>query len=127
MTFSDLFNSGFSIRNQDHFASIVRIVFCDNILSQEEKDFLDRLAHKLDISKETCQKIFNNYNSHPINPPHSQKSRIERLYDLVRMVYVDDIKDIHEVKLLKKIVIGLGFQPELTGKIVNSSLKLVSD
>ena len=127
MSFSDLFNSGFTTRNQDHFASIVRVAFSDNIISQEEKEFLDRLAHKLDISKETYLSIFKNYKSRPINPPISQESRIECLYDLARMVYADDIKDADEVKMLSKIAIGLGFQTETVSEVVNTSLKLVSD
>lgn len=126
MSFSDLFNSGFTTRNQDHFASIVRVAFSDNIISQEEKCFLDRLAQNLDISKETYLKIFKNYKSHPINPPISQDSRIERLYDLARMVYADDIKDAHEVTILRKIVIGLGFQAKSVAKVVSTSLNLVS-
>ena len=126
MSISDLFNSGFTTRNQDHFASIVRVAFSDNFISQEEKDFLERLAHNLDISKETYLRIVKDYRSHPINPPISQEARIERLYDLARMVYADHIKDIYEVSLLNKIVIGLGFQTQMASKVVNTSLKLVS-
>ena len=125
MSFSNLFTRGFNSRNQDHFASIVRIAFSNNVISQEEKDFLDRLAHKLNISKETYLKIFKNYKSHPINPPISKEARIERLYDLVRMVYIDDIKDTDQVKLLNKIVIGLGFGTDIASKVVSSSLELV--
>ena len=127
MSFSNLFNSGFTTRNQDHFASIVRVAFSDNIISQQEKDFLDRLAHNLDISKETYLSIFKNYKSHPVNPPISQKRRVECLYDLARMVYADEIKDVHEVKMLSKIAIGLGFQTETVSEVVNTALKLVSD
>jgi hypothetical protein len=126
MSISDLFNSGFTTRNQDHFASIVRVAFSDNFISQEEKDFLERLAHNLDISKETYLMILKNYDSHPINPPISQVARIKRLYDLARMVYTDHIKDIHEVKLLNKIVIGLGFQTQMASKVVSTSLELAS-
>lgn len=127
MSISDLFNSGFTTRNQDHFASIVSVAFSDNFISQEEKDFLERLAHNLDISKETYLQILKDYNSHPINPTISQEARIERLYDLVRMVYADHIKDTHEVTLLNKLVIGLGFQTEMASKVVNTSLKLASN
>lgn len=127
MSFSDLFNSGSTAQNQDHFASIVRVAFSDNMISQEEKEFLDRLAQNLNISKEVYLKIFKNFKSHPINPPISQELRIERLYDLARMVYADDIKDVQEVTLLNKIVIGLGFHIELASKVVSTSLKLVSN
>lgn len=39
MTFSELFDSGFKKRNQDHFAAIVRIAMDDNVITEEEKRF----------------------------------------------------------------------------------------
>ena len=69
----------------------------------------------------------NDYKSHPINPPASLEKRIERLYDLARMVYADKLKNIYEVTLLTKLVIGLGFPLEIASKVVSTSLKLVSD
>lgn len=127
MSYSDLFSSGFTSRNQDHFASIVSVALSDGVISPEEQTFLDRLSQKLDISKERYSTILDNYKSHPINPPASLEKRIERLYDLARMVYADLIKDAHEIALLNKLVIGLGFQAEMASKVVSTSLKLVSD
>tara|TARA_B110000483_G_scaffold239047_1_gene316813 strand:- start:50 stop:232 length:183 start_codon:yes stop_codon:yes gene_type:complete len=57
MTISDLFSSGFNNRNQDHFAAIVKVAMSDDIISDEEKLFLDRLAQNLDISKEMYVRI----------------------------------------------------------------------
>ena len=126
MSFADLFSSGFTTRNQDHFASIVRVALSDDFISKEEKAFLDRLAQKLDISKESYANILKDYKSHPINPPVTLEKRIERLYDLARMVYADHIKDTHEVSMLSKMTIGLGFQTETVSKVVQRALKLVS-
>ena len=50
MSFSDLFDSGFKKRNEDHFAAIVRVAMDDGIITDDEKSFLDRLARSLDIS-----------------------------------------------------------------------------
>ncbi len=127
MSFADLFNSGFTTRNQDHFASIVRVAYSDDIISEEEKAFLDRLSQKLDISKERYANILKDYKSHPINPPAFLEKRIERLYDLTRMVYIDHIKDSHEIQLLSKIAIGLGFDTKLVSTVVHRALKLVSE
>ena len=44
MSFSDLFDSGFKKRNEDHFASIVRVAMDDGIMTADEQAFLDRLA-----------------------------------------------------------------------------------
>ena len=127
MSFSDLFDSGFKKRNEDHFASIVRIAMDDGIISDEEKAFLDRLARNLDISEGDYNIILKDYQSHPINAPHSYDIRLERLYDLSRMVYVDHIKGDHEEILLRKIAVGLGFHPDNVKYVVDKALTLVNN
>ncbi|OEK09869.1 fructose 1,6-bisphosphatase [Flavivirga aquatica] len=127
MSFSDLFDSGFKKRNEDHFASIVRVAMNDGIITNEEKAFLDRLARNLDISEGDYEIILKDYKSHPINPPTSYDSRLERLYDLSRMVYVDNIKDQDQVSLLQKIAVGLGFNPDNSGYVVDKALILVNN
>ena len=127
MSISDLFDSEFKKRNEDHFASIVRVAMDDGVISPEEKAFLDRLAHNLDISESDYQQILKDYQSHPINPPYSYDQRLERLYDLARMVYVDHIKGDHEEILLRKISVGLGFHPENVKYIVDKALTLIGN
>lgn len=127
MSILDLFTSGFRKRNEDHFASIVRVAMDDGVISEEEKGFLDRLAKNLDVSDANYKKILKDFKSHPINPPLSYNSRLERLYDLSQMVYVDHIKGDHEEILLRKIAIGLGFSPKNVTSVVDKALSLVND
>lgn len=127
MSISDLFDSGFKKRNEDHFAAIVRIAMDDGKITDEEKAFLDRLARKLDISEYDYRLILKDYKSHPINHPISYDVRLERLYDLARMIYADTIKDEHQVKLLHKIAVGLGFSAVNVAYIVDKALKLVKE
>jgi uncharacterized tellurite resistance protein B-like protein len=126
MSILELFDSGFKKRNEDHFAAIVRVAMDDGIITDEEKAFLDRMARNLDISDSEYKQILKDYKSHPINPPISYNHRLERLFDLSRMVYVDHIKDESEKILLKKMAIGLGFTPENIGYIIDKALRLVS-
>nr|WP_321229124.1 TerB family tellurite resistance protein [uncultured Psychroserpens sp.] len=127
MSFSDLFDSGFKKRNEDHFAAIVRVAMDDGIITEEEKAFLDRLARRLDIGENDYATILKDYKSHPINPPTSYDNRLERLYDLSRMVYVDHIKGDHEEIVLRKIAVGLGFSSENVKYVVDKALTLVSN
>ncbi len=127
MSFLDLFDSGFKKRNEDHFAAIVRVAMDDGIITDEEKAFLDRLARNLDISENKYKEILKGYKSHPINPPTSYDRRLERLYDLSRMVYVDHIKGEHEEFVLRKIAVGLGFSPDNVKYVVDKALTLVSN
>ncbi len=127
MSFSNLFDSGFKKRNESHFAAIVRIAMDDGIITNEEQAFLDRLSQRLEITEGNYKTILKNYQSHPINPPVSYDNRLERLYDLVRMVHVDTIKGDPEFTLLKKIGVGLGFHTENVKYIVDKALVLVSN
>jgi uncharacterized tellurite resistance protein B-like protein len=127
MSISDLYDSGFKKRNEDHFASIVRVAMEDGVISDEEKAFLDRLARNLDISESDYKAILKDYASHDINPPISYDSRLERLYDLARMVYADHIKDEHEILVLHKIAVGLGFSAVNVKYVVDKALTLIKN
>jgi uncharacterized tellurite resistance protein B-like protein len=125
MGFLDLFDSGFRQRNQDHFAAIVRVAMSDGVISGEEKAFLDKLADNLQVSPSEYQKILKDYMSHPINPPTSYDRRLERLYDLSRMVYADHHLGEKQTQMLERLGIGLGFSSTNIAYIVDKALKLV--
>lgn len=125
MSISDLFDSGFQKRNQDHFAAIVKVAMSDGIITDEEKAFLDRLARNLDISDNDYKEILKDYQKHPINPPTSYDKRLERLFDLSRMVYADNIKGADQVALLEKLSVGLGFKTDNAKYVVDKALVLV--
>ena len=125
MSFSELFESGFKKRNQDHFAAIVRVAMSDGIINEAERAFLDRLATRLDITEADYKTILKDYQSHPINPPLSYETRLERLYDLARMVWADHIEGKDQVVLLEKLCVGLGFNPDNVKYITDKALTLV--
>ncbi len=109
MSFSDLYTPGFKSRNRDHFAAIVRIALADGIISDQEEAFINRTAINLEIEENEVAEIKANINDYPISPPATEQRRLERLYDLSRMVFADNIADESEKTLLRRLVIGLGF------------------
>ena len=127
MSFSELFTPGFKLRNRDHFAAIVRVALSDGIITPEEKAFLNRTAINLEIEDEEVAEIMANPDNYPINPPANEQRRLERLYDLTRMVYADHIADEGEVELLHRLVIGLGFDADKAGQIAEKALALIAD
>ena len=127
MSFSELFTSGFKQRNRDHFAAIVRVALSDGIITDEEKAFLNRTAINLEIEDAEVAEIMANPDSYPINPPANEQRRLERLFDLTRMVYADHIADEGEVQLLNRLVVGLGFATDEANAIAEKALTLVAD
>ena len=127
MSIKDLYTSGFIKRNHGHFAAIVRVALSDGEIVDSEKEFLDRLARRLSISEDEYKEILKNPTGYPINPPTTYNRRLERLFDLVRMVCVDlDVKD-RQVAVLERITIGLGFAPANAKYIVDKALSLIAE
>ncbi|HSD13658.1 MAG TPA: hypothetical protein VLB74_03340 [Flavobacterium sp.] len=124
MSIADLFDSEFKLRNKGHFSALVRVAYTGEI-SQEEKNFLDKIAHKLDISKEDYEEILENPMKYEINPPYLYLERLERLYNLARMVHHDHHLGDKQDVLLRKIALALGFTPGNVNYIVDKALVLV--
>lgn len=126
MSIKELYDSGFKGRNKGHFAAIVRVALSDGKIGEEEQNFLDRLARNLEISQPEYEEILENPTKYPINPPYLYLHRLERLYDLARMVYVDDNLGENQRNLVIKFAIGLGFTPSNVNYIVDKALSLLS-
>ncbi|KIA87221.1 TerB family tellurite resistance protein [Flavobacterium sp. AED] len=125
MSFSDLFDSEFKQRNKGHFSAIVRVALADEKFVPEEKLFLDKLAIRLEISPEEYTEILENPLKYPINAPYLHEQRLERLYDLARMVHVDHHLGDKQELLLGKIGVALGFNADNVNYIISKALSLV--
>jgi len=125
MSFSDLFDSEFKTRNKGHFSAIVRVALADRHSSTAEKAFLDKLATNLQISNSEYEEILENPSLYPINPPYSYNERLERLFDLGRMVHIDHHLGDGQEKLLEKLGVALGFTPSNVGYIIHKALTLI--
>jgi hypothetical protein len=127
MSIKDLYSSGFVARNQGHFAAIVRVALSDGRIVEEEQLFLQRLAKKLSIGEVAYTEILENPTNYPINPPTTYNRRLERLFDLVRIVYVDlEIKE-KQITMLERIGVGLGFAPANVEFIIQKALQLIGE
>lgn len=125
MSFSDLFDNEFKNRNKGHFSAIVRVATADGALSSEEKLFLDKLAHNLEISSAEYEEILESPLKYPINPPYLYTQRLERLYDLSRMVFADHVLGQRQKDILMKFAVALGFTPSNVRYIVDKALSLI--
>ncbi len=125
MSISELFDNEFKQRNKGHFSAIVRVALADGKVSPEEKLFLDRLAQNLEISEIEYLEILDNPLKYPINPPYFRTERLERLFDLARMVHVDHQLGDKQDLVLRKLGLALGFTPENVNYIVDKALNLV--
>ena len=123
MSISDLYPVGYHEENVGHFATIVRLALRDNVINEDEQLLLERLAMRLDISKEEYKKILKNPSDYPIVPPVSHDVRLERLYDLTRMMFLDENPTIDKTSIMDRIAVGLGFPVATARNVVKASIE----
>ncbi|WP_324024217.1 TerB family tellurite resistance protein [Maribacter sp. BPC-D8] len=124
MSFADLYSSGEHRRNLAHFAALATLASIDGEISVEEKKLLDRFATKLDITDSEYLEVFKKENKYPIDSTPDSEKRLERLYDLFRIVYSDHEIDNEERLLIKKYAIGLGFTDEKADAVIERSVAI---
>lgn len=125
MSITDLYENSQHRREIGHFANIVKIAKADETITEDEQKLLDRLAFHLNITDEEYKKILKHPEFYPIHTPVEYDARIERLYDLIRMIYADGKVDLKEVKLTRKITVALGFPTDNAEKVTDEAIFLV--
>ena len=126
MAIIDLYFHSEHRRNLAHFASLASLAAVDGEVNPREKVLLDNFASKLDITNEEYKEVMKKSNKYPITASNSLKERLERLYDLFRLIYADhDVENV-EMVLLKKYAIGLGFPTKKANKIIEESVAIFS-
>ena len=126
MSFTDLFESGEHKRNLGHFASITNMAAASGQLTPGEEQLLMRFARKLNINEEEYKEVLKNPTKYPINPPNDADRRLERMHDLFRMIFADNVIDDEERHLIEKYAIGLGYTEPLAAKLIKRSIEIYS-
>ncbi|MBU2997778.1 TerB family tellurite resistance protein [Cellulophaga baltica] len=126
MSFVDLYSSGEHSRNLAHFASIATLASVDGEVNPKEKELLDRFARKLDITDKEYSEVMDQKNQYPIDPPNNSEKRLERLFDLFKIIFADHEIDDEEMILIKKYALGLGFSSEQAKEVISRSIRLFS-
>ncbi len=124
MPIKDLFESSEHRNNVAHFAAIVTMALSDGEINEKEQSSLSRFADKLDITAEEYEYITKTLGKHPINPPYTKEERLQRIYDLFKIIYADHYIDAVEENLILKYAIGLGFTSEKAKIIIQKSIQI---
>jgi uncharacterized tellurite resistance protein B-like protein len=124
MSFVDLYDNSEHRKNLAHFAAIASLAAVDGEINPEEVELLNRFAQKLNVTELEYEEVMNKPTIYPIDPPTSSERRLERLFDLFRMIFVDHMIDEDELALIKKYAIGLGYNTETANKIIARSIDI---
>ncbi|QBA63166.1 TerB family tellurite resistance protein [Muriicola soli] len=124
MPIKDLYSHSEKRNNLAHFAAIASLAAVDGEINASEQKVLDKFAVKLDITGEEIREVMKKENKYPIEAPYKSEQRLERLYDLFRIIFADRRIDEDEVRLIKKYALALGYSPEKAESVIRRSIIL---
>lgn len=126
MAILDLYNHSEKRRNLAHFAAIASLAAVDGDVNPNEMKLLESFAQKLNITDAEFKEVMKKSNKYPIDPQNSSEKRLERLFDLFKIIFADNEVDDDEMVLLKKYALGLGYPSDKADKIIAKSIAIFS-
>lgn len=124
MSILQAFEHGKQHSNISHFAAMARLALVDGAINEKETRVLRRMAEKLSIEDEAVRVVLKDPSRFPLEPMNSREERLERLYDLFRIIYSDHDIDEDEIILVHKYAIGLGCSHNRAKEVIQRSIKI---
>ena len=124
MGISDLYMSIGLKRNVSHFANMVKVAKSDNIITPHELELLKKIAKAYNINDKKFKQILEDPDKIPTLAYLDCEERIERFYDLLKMVSIDHKPATKEVSVLRRITTGLAFPIHNVDKIVDTAIQI---
>jgi len=126
MPILDLYSHSEKRKNLAHFASIATLAAVDGEINPQELKLLNSFAYKLNITEAEFKEVMKKSNKYPIDPQNNSELRLERLFDLFRIIFADNEVEDDEMILLKRYAIGLGYTNDKADKIIEKSIAIFS-
>jgi hypothetical protein len=105
---------------RSHFAHLCQLALADAFVTKDELEYLTKLYTHYGLSQEEFNSIMDNAFAIPFAAPEKTILRLEQLYDLVRMVLIDESIDERKVKLCVEVAQKLGFQAHIVGDLIKA-------
>ena len=124
MSIKDIYESQEHRINLSQFSALVKVAMLDGELTEKEQETLLRISVKLDITPQEYRQILDNPILFPIQPAHTTEERLQRLFELFKLIYADHYMDSAEQKLILRYAIGMGCTSEKAEAIIKRSISI---
>jgi len=103
-------------------ATLIKLSELDGKIDEKEWKIIEKVADNFGFLDEDALKYLKkNYRKYSLEPPFSLDDRIEQLYNLWQLAYADGKLDDNELRLLHRIIVGLGFPLNKTEEVFQAA------
>ena len=121
------FEPAHAAKLKSHFANLCQLALADAFVTKDELDYLNKLCNNFNLDKEDFDYIMDNAYTIAFYAPKTSMERLEQIYDLVRMVLIDDIIDERKVMLCVEVAEKLGFKAHVVGDLIKALVNVTEE
>jgi uncharacterized tellurite resistance protein B-like protein len=105
-------------------ATLIKLSEADGVIDENEWKVIEKVADNFGfLDRDTIKYLRKNYHEYTLEPPFSLDDRINQLYELWHLAFSDGKLDENEIRLLHRVIVGLGFPVHKADDIYNASLE----
>lgn len=104
---------------KNHIKNLLALARSDGHMHPKEEALLYKIAKRYGLKDRQVQTLIEAQEKYEVNVPDNHNDKMNLLYDLVLMVYADDVVDKHEVQFCEGVVKSFGMKEELVEWLLN--------
>ena len=112
---------------RESYFTILAVFAADDEATTAQLDGIYAWGQQLDVDAADIDAVLKAPDSRARHKPDTPQSSIEQLYNLVYMIYLDEMVDDYEIEILMKYAEHLGFPQHIIGDLIKAMLTAPSD
>jgi len=98
---------------KNHIKNLLALAKSDGTMHPKEEQLLFKIGKKYGLKDRQIQTLIDTDEKFEVNVPDNHNDKMNLLYDLILMVYADDVVDQHEIEFCEEAVAKFGMKKEL--------------
>jgi uncharacterized membrane protein YebE (DUF533 family) len=103
---------------KNHIKNLLALAKSDGHMHPKEEALLYKIASKYGLKERQVKQLIDAEDRHEFNVPDNHNDRMNLLYDLILMVYADDVIDPHEIEFCEEAVHQFGMKKDLVSWLI---------
>jgi uncharacterized membrane protein YebE (DUF533 family) len=98
---------------KNHIKNLLALAKADGHMHPKEEALLYKIAKRYGLKDRQVKLMVDAAEKYEVNVPDNHNDKMNLLYDLVLMVYADDVVDKHEIQFCEQVVKSFGMKKDL--------------
>ena len=103
---------------KNHIKNLLALAKSDGHMHPKEEILLYKIAKRYGLKDRQVKALIDVNEKFEVNVPDNHNDRMNLLYDLILMVYADEVVDKHEIQFCEVVVTNFGMKKELVAWLV---------